>query len=199
MSSASLSSSHCVRRSASYSRPRSRRRRAIGAGTGRRPVTSPGDRRRPAGRRIALADLRRRLHQPAPQPADADHARERQPPRAAVDVPDRHARQLRDDVAPARQHPLRHRPAERRLGARRADRPADLALPPRAAERPHRVLRPGQPRLRRARRQAVHDDARRAPARARHEDRRGRLGRRRWRTTRTATRRPSRRSSSRTR
>ena len=40
-----------------------------------------------------------------------------------------------------------------------------------------RLLRPGQPRLRRARRQAVHGDARRAPDRARHEDRRGGVGR----------------------
>ena len=33
----------------------------------------------------------------------------------------------------ARQRSLRHRAAERRLGARRAHRPPDLALPPRAA------------------------------------------------------------------
>ena len=153
----------------------------------------------PAGRRLALADLRRQLRQPAAQPAHADHARQRQPPRAAVDVPDRHARQLRNDVAPARQRAVRHRAAERRVGDRRAHRPPDLALPPRAAAEPDRLLRPRQPRLRRARRQAVHDDARRAPARARHEDRRRRRGTRRWRTTRTATPRRSRRSSSRTR
>ena len=47
-------------------------------------------------------NLRRQLHQPAAQPADADHARERQPAVGAVDVPDRHARQLRDDAARAR-------------------------------------------------------------------------------------------------
>ena len=64
---------------------------------------------------------------------------------------------------------------------------------------PDRLLRPRQPRVRRARRQAVHDHARRAPARARHEDRRHRLGRDAARTTRTATPRRSRRSSSRTR
>ena len=56
-----------------------------------------------------------------------------EPARAAVDVPDRHARQLRDDAAGARQRALRHRPAERRVGDRRAHRPADLALSPRAA------------------------------------------------------------------
>ena len=183
MFSASLPSSSSLRRSAAYSWPRSRRscrrshrrrhrRRAAGDGL------APGNRRRPAGRRIPLAAFRRQLQQPPPQPADADHARERQPPRPAVDVPDGDARQLPDDVAPSRQHPLRDRPAERRVGARRPDGTADLALPPRAAERPHRVLRPGQSRVRRARRQAVHDDARRAPARARHEDRRRRLGRR---------------------
>ena len=58
--------------------------------------------------------------QPAPQPAHADHAGERQPPGAAVDVPDRHARQLRNDDAGARQHPVRDRAAECGLGARRA-------------------------------------------------------------------------------
>ena len=111
------------------------------------------------------------------QPADADHAGERQAAGAAVDVPDRHARQFRDDDARARQRAVRHRTAERRLGARRADRAPDLALPPRAAAEPDGLLRPRQPRLRRAWRQAVHDDARRASAGARHEDRRRRLGR----------------------
>ena len=64
---------------------------------------------------------------------------------------------------------------------------------------PDRVLRPGQPRLRRARRQAVHDHARRAPARARHEDRRRRLGRDAGGLQDRLRRRRSRRSSSRTR
>ena len=160
-------------------------------------VTAAGDSRRPAGRRLALADLRRQLHQPAAQPAHADYARQRQPARPAVDVPDGHARQFRNDLAPARQRPVRDGTAERRVGARRADGPPDLALPPRAAgHRPDRVLRPGQPRVRRARRQAVHDDARRASAGARHEDRRHRRGTRRSRTTRSATPRRSRRWSS---
>ena len=94
-----------------------------------------------------------------------------------------------------RRRPLRHRAEQRRVGARRAHRPPDLALPARAARRTHRVLRAGQPRVRRARRPAVHDHARRAPPRPRHEDRRRRLGRRRWTTTRRATRPRSRRSS----
>ncbi len=53
----------------------------------------------------------------------------------------------------------------------------DLALPARApGDGADGVLRAGQPGIRRARRQAVHDDARRASARPRHQDRRGRLG-----------------------
>ena len=48
-----------------------------------------GDPRGPAGRRLALADLRRQLRQPPPQPADADHAGQRRQAGAAVDVPDR--------------------------------------------------------------------------------------------------------------
>ena len=44
------------------------------------PVTSQEILARPARRRLPLADVRRQLHQPAPQPADADHARQRQPP-----------------------------------------------------------------------------------------------------------------------
>ena len=43
----------------------------------------------------------RRLQRPAAQPAHADHAGERQPAGGAVDVPDRHARQLPDDAARA--------------------------------------------------------------------------------------------------
>ena len=98
-------------------------------------VTVAGDSRRPAAGRLALADLRRQLHQPAAQPAHADHARQRQPAGAAVDVPDRHARQFRNHLAPARQRPVCDRTAERRVGDRRADGPPDLALPPRAAGR----------------------------------------------------------------
>ena len=148
-----------------------------------------------AGGRVALAHLWRQLRQPASQPADADYAGERQPPGAAVDVPDRHARQFRDHVAPARQRAVRHRAAERRVGARRANGAPDLALPPRAAAEPDRLLRSRQSRLRRARRQALHDHARCASAGARHEDRGDRLGRDHARTTRSATRRRSRRWS----
>ena len=182
------------------------RRLAVGA---RRPAAAR--RRRSSPRRssldglpadgVALADLRRQLHQPAPQPADADHAGQRaaassrsgrsRPARSATS---RRRRSLRDNVL----YVTGPQNVAWALDAR--TRPPDLALSPRAAasgltaccglvNRGFGV----------ARRQAVHDDARRAPARARHEDRRGRRGTRRWRTTRSATPRRSRRSSSRTR
>src|SRR5437879_2249846 len=51
-------------------------------------------RRRPEGF-VAMADVRRRLRQPAPQSAHADHAGERAPSRAAMELPDRDARPLR--------------------------------------------------------------------------------------------------------
>ena len=105
--------------------------RPAGASAAARHVA--GDSRRPAAGRLALADLRRQLHQPAAQPAHADYARERQPARPAVDVPDGHARQFRNDLALARQRAVRDGTAERRVGARRADGAPDLALPPRAA------------------------------------------------------------------
>ena len=136
-----------------------------------------GDPRRPAGRRLEVADLRRQLRQPSLQPADADHAGQRQQAGAEVDVPDRRHRQLRDHVAPARQRAVRDRAAERGLGDRRAHRPPDLALPPRAARGPDGLLRPGQSRLRDAGRQALHDHAGRAPAGAGHADRRHGVGR----------------------
>ena len=148
----SASGSRCSSASARW---RSTRRPA-GASAAARHVA--GDSRRPAGRRLALADLRRRLHQPAAQPAHADHARERQPARPAVDVPDRHARQFRNHLAPARQRPVRDGTAERRVGARRADRAARSgATAASCRPEPDRLLRPRQPRVRRARRQALHD------------------------------------------
>ncbi len=114
-----------------------RRRRRLRAAAQQPPpprlVTAQEIARGPAAGRLALADVRRQLHQPAAQPAHADHARQRQSARPAVDIPDRHARQFRDDLAPARQRPVRDRTAERGVGDRRADRPTDLALPPRAA------------------------------------------------------------------
>ena len=125
------------------------RRAACPAAASAAPGHLAGDSRRPAGRRLALADLRRQLHQPAAQPAHADYARQRQPARPAVDVPDRHARQFRNHLAPARQRPVRDRTAERGVGARRAHRAPDLALPPRAAGEPDRLLRARQPRVRR--------------------------------------------------
>jgi putative heme-binding domain-containing protein len=80
-----------------------RRYRCVAATAGASAATRhvAGDLRRPAGRRLALADLRRQLQQPAAQPAHADHARQRESPGAAVDVPDGYARQFRNDVTPA--------------------------------------------------------------------------------------------------
>ena len=53
----------------------------------------------------------------------------------AVDVPDRHARQLPDDADRDRRRALRHRLQQQRVGDRRAIRAADLALSPRSAGR----------------------------------------------------------------
>ena len=108
--------------------------------------------------------------------------------RAAVDVPDRHARQFRDDDA-ACATTSSTSPVRRTWRGRSTREPAGRsgAIAASCRHGPDRVLRPGQPRLRRARRQAVHDDARCASAGARHEDRRHRLGRDAGRTTRTAT------------
>ena len=125
----------------------------------------------PARRRLAVADLWRQLRQPPPQPPHADHAGQRQPARAEVDVPDGCHRQLRDHVARARQRAVCDGAAERGVGHRRPHGPPDLALPPRAAREPHGVLRARQPRVRDAGRQAVHDHAGRAPAGAGHADR----------------------------
>ena len=146
----------------------------------------------------ALAHLLRRLQRPAAQPAQADHAGERRAAHGAVDLPDRDVirARLRGHAAGARRRALRHRPEQQRLGARRAHRPAVLALSARAADRPDlRRAAPGESRLRRARRQAVHGHARRAPAGARHEDRQRGLGRRCSPTTRSATPPPWRRWS----
>ena len=58
----------------------------------------------------------RRLRQPSPQPADPDHARERESPDRAVAVPDRHARQIRSRAARRRRRHLRDRSARHRAG-----------------------------------------------------------------------------------
>ena len=77
----------------------------------------------------------------------------------------RRRRAVRDRAATTTRGRSTRAPAAR-SGAIAASCPTDL----------NAVLRRRQPRLRRARRSAVHDDARRAPARARHEDRRASSG-----------------------
>ena len=95
---------------------------------------------------------------------------------------------------------LRDRLEQLRVGARRAHGPAVLAVSARPAGRSHlRRAGAGQPRLRHARRSAVHGHARRAPARARSRDRRASSGTSCSPTTRSATRRRWRRSWSTTR
>ena len=147
-------------------------RRAAGAAAAAL-VTIQEIARRAAGRRLALADLRRQLRQPAPQPADADHARQRQRAscRSGRSRPARSAtsRRRRCCATTCSTSPGRRTSPGRSTRAPAARSGATAASCPTG---PDRVLRPGQPRLRRARRQAVHDHARRAPARARHEDRR---------------------------
>ena len=125
-----------------------------------------------------MADQRRRLQRPPAQSAHADHARERQSTRGAVDVSDRHARQLPDDADRHRRRAVRHRVQQQRVGDRRALGTHDLALSPRSAGGLARLLWRGQPRLRRARRSPVHDDHRCAPRGARHADRRRAVRRR---------------------
>ena len=63
------------------------------------------------------------------------------PARPPVDVPDRNPRRVGDDHPRPRRGALRHRPEQRRMGARREDRQVVLALPPDAARRPARLLR----------------------------------------------------------
>ena len=103
---------------------------------------------------------------------------QRQPARAAVDVPDRHARQLRDDAARCATTCCTS-PARRTWRGRSTRAPAARSGATAASCRPDLTACCGLVNrgFGDARRQAVHDDARRAPARARHEDRRRRLGR----------------------
>ena len=129
----------------------------------------------PAGRaegRHEVADVFRHLRRPPSQPADADHARERASAHDAVDVSDRRARQLPGDADRDRRRDLHHRVQEQRLGDRCAIGPPDLAISARPAGSAAPLLRAGQSRLGGARRSPVHDHDRRAPARARHGDRR---------------------------
>ena len=117
----------------------------------------------------------------------------------AVGVSDRAARQVRGDADRPRRGHVHHRAEQHGLGDRRAHRPADLALSPRPARGHGHLLRPRQPRLRRARQPPLHEHARRAPAGLRHEDRRRRLGLGDRRLQAGLQRHRRRRSSSRTR
>ena len=130
----------------------------------------------------ALADLLRRLHRAAAQPAHADHARQRVAPLVAVDVPGRgHAggARFRGDAADDGRRPLHHRQQQLCLGDRCADRPPDLALSPAAAAGTDVWRRqPVQPGVRGARRQGVHGHPRRARAGAQPRHRQDRVGHR---------------------
>ena len=145
-----------------------------------------------------MADLLRRLHRPALQPAAAGDDRDRTEPDAGVDAGARHRhaaarrapcsvvhrrrgnRRLRHRTAAHQgRHPaggrraLRHRPGSR-LGPRRPRREQDLALLLEdARQHPHREPRSGALAQR-----AVLRDARQLPGLARRAHRRGALARR---------------------
>src|SRR5262249_13121308 len=123
------------------------------------PCDSAGNPRWPDGRWLTLAHVWRQLQQSAAQPADTNYYGKRQSPCAAVDVPDGHARQFRDDLTLPRQRPVCNRTAECGLGPRRTHRPANLALPARAATQPDSLLRSCEPWVRRAWRQTLHGHA----------------------------------------
>ena len=80
------------------------------------------------GRAAELADLRRHLHEPALQPAHADHAGQRREARSEVGAAGSGVRRLAVEPARRRRHHVRHRAAERRDGGRREDRPRVLAV-----------------------------------------------------------------------
>ena len=130
-------------------------------------------------------DLLRRHARPAAQPADADHAGQREEPRAAVGVPGALAREVRGHAARRGRRHVHRAGAQRRRRARCGDRARVLGLPvhPVAAGAP--VLRPRQSRAGDSRPHALHGDHRRPADRARREDRR------RWSgTSRSAARAP---------
>ena len=66
------------------------------------------------------------LHQPALQPAHADHAGQREEPAAAVDLAGAVAREVRGDAARRRRRHVHRRGAQQRRRARRRHRPAVL-------------------------------------------------------------------------
>ena len=137
-----------------------------------------GDRTGSASRlqgRVQMGDVLGRLHRPASQSADADHARQRQPSRRPMDLPGQSSGPAAGVAAHLRRRHLYDRPQRLGLGHRRAHRPSDLALSAHAAKR-RPVLRQHQSRLRDARRSPVQGHARRAHRRAQHEDRRDSVG-----------------------
>ncbi len=127
-----------------------------------------------------LDDVFRRLHRQASQPADADHAAERESPDAAVGVSGRHdcdRPRVRVNAARHRRRDLPDRRERQRVGDRCPHGPSVLALPPSECSGPDgRRHLSRQSRVRGARQPVVHDDARRARHLARHEDGRRRLG-----------------------
>ena len=123
----------------------------------------------------ALVDPFRRLHGSAVQPADADHAGQRRTTCRAMDVSNQRRQQVRGHADRPRRRVVCRRPAQSRVGHRRAKRAPDLALPASASTRTESVLRDGEPRVCRLWRPPVHGDARRASRRARHENREGDL------------------------
>ena len=138
------------------------------------PPARAGRIRPPAGRGeggAELAGVLRRVFQQSLQRAHADHDRQREEPRAVVDVSGGGRRRLADHAARRRRHHVSHAAAERRGRARRQDGPRLLDLPAPADARPDRLLRREQPRPGDSGRHAVHGDARRAPRGHQREER----------------------------
>ena len=133
------------------------------------------DRLRPSAERgqgtAELADLLRRLFQQSVQRAHADHAGQREEPRAEMDVSGRRRGRVADDAARRRRDHVSHAAAERRGGARRENGPRLLDLQASARSDSNRLLRLEQSRPRDSGRHAVHGHARRASHRDRHEER----------------------------
>ena len=135
--------------------------------------------RSPPARRSRAAELVELLGhavQPALQPADANHAGQRQESRAAVDLAGAFAGEVRSDGARGGRRAL-HAAGAAGAGhlsggrARRRDRPAVLDLRIQAGGGSRAVLRPREPRPVDSRRHAVPGHHRRAPAGDRREDR----------------------------
>ena len=126
----------------------------------------PGHLRPSAARRRGAAELDyllRRLCGTATQPAHADHACQRQEPRAEVDSAESGVRRVAVVADRRRRDDVRHAASQRRPGRGREDRPRVLAVPLHRLAGCARVLRREQSRRRDSRRHAVHGHARRAP------------------------------------